>query len=36
VILDGSFERTGVGIAVAKDGVIYFTQLFATPFPPKR
>lgn len=30
-ILDGDFERTGVGIAVAEDGTVYFTQLFTTP-----
>lgn len=29
-ILNGDFTHTGVGVAVADDGTIYFTQLFAT------
>ena len=29
-ILGADFTHTGVGIAVAEDGTIYFTQLFAS------
>ena len=27
-ILDTSYDRTGVGVAIAKDGAVYFTQNF--------
>ena len=30
-ILNPVFERTGVGIATAEDGTIYFTQMFLVP-----
>lgn len=31
-ILEAKYTRTGVGVAVADDGVVYFTQLFLLPF----
>ena len=33
-ILDPGFVETGVGVAVAEDGEIYFTQVFMTPPEP--
>ena len=32
-ILEPEYERTGVGVALADDGVLYFTQIFFTPGP---
>jgi len=34
-ILDPGFVETGVGVAVAEDGEIYFTQVFMTPPEPR-
>lgn len=33
-ILEPAYERTGVGVALADDGTVYFTQLFFTAPPP--
>jgi uncharacterized protein YkwD len=30
-MLDASYARTGVGVAIAEDGSIYFTQVFLSP-----
>jgi len=35
-ILEAEYERTGVGVALADDGILYFTQIFFTPPPRSR